>query len=81
MCLPLLTLLPPVVFLPAAVRAGRTQISRQDMYAGVDRFTQGETRPALPTSHRLPLLAFTAKEVRGVHAVWLLTCRVAAHMP
>lgn len=24
---------------------------------------QGETRPALPTNHRLPLLAFTAKEV------------------
>jgi hypothetical protein len=46
------------------VRAGRTQISRKDMYAGVDRFTQGETRPALPTTHRMPLLAFTAKEVR-----------------
>jgi hypothetical protein len=53
----------------AAVRAGRSQISRKDMYAGVDRFTQGETRPALPTTHRLPLLAFTAKEVG-----WVLLC-------
>jgi hypothetical protein len=24
---------------------------------------QGETRPSLPTTHRLPLLAFAAKEV------------------
>eukprot|EP00879_Flechtneria_rotunda_P007956 GHRR01008335.1.p1 GENE.GHRR01008335.1~~GHRR01008335.1.p1 ORF type:complete len:622 (+),score=188.08 GHRR01008335.1:1715-3580(+) len=46
-----------------AVRAGRSQISKKDMYAGVDRFTQGETRPPLPTTHRLPVLAFTAKEV------------------
>eukprot|EP00882_Tetradesmus_deserticola_P004282 GHRQ01004522.1.p1 GENE.GHRQ01004522.1~~GHRQ01004522.1.p1 ORF type:complete len:494 (+),score=216.16 GHRQ01004522.1:255-1736(+) len=46
-----------------AVRAGRTQLTKKDMYAGVDRFTQGETRPSLPTSHRLPLLAFAAKEV------------------
>jgi hypothetical protein len=29
---------------------------------------QGETRPALPTSHRLPLLAFTAKEVSSAAA-------------
>lgn len=26
---------------------------------------QGETRPSLPTTHRLPLLAFAAKEVRA----------------
>ncbi|WIA36901.1 hypothetical protein OEZ86_008147 [Tetradesmus obliquus] len=47
----------------SAVRAGRTQLTKKDMYAGVDRFTQGETRPSLPTTHRLPLLAFAAKEV------------------
>jgi hypothetical protein len=56
----------------AAVRQGRKQITKKDMYAGVDRFTQGETRPPLPTSHRLPLLAFTAKEVRSIrgHHPW-----------
>ncbi|GBF96536.1 hypothetical protein Rsub_09119 [Raphidocelis subcapitata] len=46
----------------SAVRAGRTELTRRDVYAGVDRFTQGELRPSLPTSHRLPVLAFAAKE-------------------
>jgi hypothetical protein len=41
---------------------------------------QGETRPALPTSHRLPLLAFTAKEV-GSAAAALLAAAAAATMP
>jgi hypothetical protein len=49
---------------PAAVRAGRTELTKRDIYAGVDRFTQGELRPALPTSSsRLPLLCFAAREV------------------
>ncbi|GLI60691.1 hypothetical protein VaNZ11_002895 [Volvox africanus] len=48
----------------AAVRdKGRTVITAKDMYAGVDRFTQGEVRPALPTTHRLPILCFAAKEI------------------
>lgn len=70
-----LTLLSAETLLPicsAAVRAGRTTLTKKDMYAGVDRFTQGETRPALPTNHRLPLLAFSAKEVSG----WILLCCV-----
>ncbi|GLC38755.1 hypothetical protein PLESTM_000772200 [Pleodorina starrii] len=47
-----------------AVRdGGRSVISARDMYAGVDRFTQGEIRPALPTTHRLPTLCFAAKEI------------------
>ena len=49
-----------------AVRAGRMELTKKDVYAGVDRFTQGEMRPALPTSSsRLPLLCFAAKEVSG----------------
>jgi ATP-dependent Zn protease len=44
------------------VRAGRTELTRRDIYAGVDRFTQGELRPSLPSSNRLPVLAFAAKE-------------------
>jgi hypothetical protein len=35
----------PLLLLPAAVRAGRTQLTKKDMYAGVDRFTQvGKTQ-------------------------------------
>ncbi|KAI8471066.1 MAG: P-loop containing nucleoside triphosphate hydrolase protein [Monoraphidium minutum] len=45
-----------------AVRGGRTELTRRDIYAGVDRFTQGELRPSLPSSSRLPVLAFAAKE-------------------
>uniref|UniRef100_A0A7S3R134 AAA+ ATPase domain-containing protein n=1 Tax=Dunaliella tertiolecta TaxID=3047 RepID=A0A7S3R134_DUNTE len=45
-----------------AVRAGRQAITAKDMYAGVDRFTQGERRPPLPTTHKLPILTFSAKE-------------------
>ncbi|KAG2490077.1 hypothetical protein HYH03_011542 [Edaphochlamys debaryana] len=46
-----------------AVRAGRSALTARDIYAGVDRFTQGEVRPALPTTHKLPVLCFAAKEV------------------
>eukprot|EP00197_Chlamydomonas_leiostraca_P008695 CAMPEP_0202859898 /NCGR_PEP_ID=MMETSP1391-20130828/1827_1 /ASSEMBLY_ACC=CAM_ASM_000867 /TAXON_ID=1034604 /ORGANISM="Chlamydomonas leiostraca, Strain SAG 11-49" /LENGTH=1006 /DNA_ID=CAMNT_0049538999 /DNA_START=339 /DNA_END=3359 /DNA_ORIENTATION=- len=46
----------------AAVRTGRSTISARDMYAGVDRFTQGERRPALPESSKLPVTVFAAKE-------------------
>jgi hypothetical protein len=53
---------PPPPPNPPAVRAGRPELTRRDIYAGVDRFTQGELRPALPTSNRLPILAFAAKE-------------------
>jgi hypothetical protein len=31
---------PPPLPRPAAVRAGRTELTRRDIYAGVDRFTQ-----------------------------------------
>jgi len=47
----------------AAVRDGRQIIGARDMYAGVDRFTQGEKRPALPTTYKLPIMAFAAREV------------------
>ncbi|GFH12019.1 putative cell division protease ftsH, chloroplastic, partial [Haematococcus lacustris] len=45
-----------------AVRAGRTEITARDMYAGVDRFTQGELRPPIPTTNKLPISVFAAKE-------------------
>ncbi|GFH25563.1 AAA domain-containing protein, partial [Haematococcus lacustris] len=45
-----------------AVRAGRTEITARDMYAGVDRFTQGELRPPIPTTNKLPITVFAAKE-------------------
>ncbi len=48
-----------------AARQGRKALSARDIYAGVDRFTQGEVRPPLPTSTKLPVLCFAAKEVRG----------------
>jgi hypothetical protein len=44
-------------------RAGRSLITKKDLYAGVDRFTQGEVRQPLPTSNKLPTLCFAAKEV------------------
>lgn len=46
----------------SAVRAGRSHMTARDIYAGVDRFTQGELRPALPTTYKLPILSFAAKE-------------------
>ncbi|KAG2425539.1 hypothetical protein HXX76_013583 [Chlamydomonas incerta] len=46
-----------------AVRSGRSALTARDIYAGVDRFTQGEVRPSLPTAHKLPVLCFAAKEV------------------
>jgi len=46
-----------------AVRDGRDVLTARDMYAGVDRFTQGERRSPLPTQYKLPVLVFAAKEV------------------
>ena len=46
-----------------AVRAGRDILTSRDLYAGVDRFTQGEVRPPLPTKFKVPVLAFAAREV------------------
>lgn len=45
------------------VRDGRDVITRRDMYAGMDRFTQGERRQPIPTKYKEPVLAFAAKEV------------------
>lgn len=62
------------------MRAGRTELTKRDIYAGVDRFTQGELRPALPTSSsRLPLLCFAAREVRacGLESVSCTSVSVA----
>jgi len=59
-----------------AVRGGRMELTKKDVYAGVDRFTQGEMRPALPTSSsRLPLLCFAAKEVGVALVAGLLRSR------
>jgi ATP-dependent Zn protease len=33
------------------------------MYSGVDRFTQGELRPPLPSKYKAPVMAFAAREV------------------
>ncbi|GAX79863.1 hypothetical protein CEUSTIGMA_g7303.t1 [Chlamydomonas eustigma] len=46
-----------------AVREGRDDLTAKDMYAGVDRFTQGELRPALPTKYKLPIIMYAAREV------------------
>jgi ATP-dependent metalloprotease FtsH len=50
-----------------AVRCGRGDPSEpltlEDIYAGVDRYALGETRPALPTSSKVPVLGCCAREV------------------
>ncbi|MEW5314131.1 MAG: hypothetical protein WDW38_005651 [Sanguina aurantia] len=62
-----------------AVRQGRTQMSVKDVYAGVDRFTQGEKRSALPSNYKLPILLFGSKEV-GIALVATVVRELRGHI-